>query len=406
MEYLYWNPAIFIYFAKSAVGMPKEGDWKNKYECDIIIRIIPKRKEMKFSLQTEWITEIDQTMDAEAIKRAGEIIKRGGLVAFPTETVYGLGGDALNASSSQKIYAAKGRPSDNPLIVHICNMDDLSRIAKNVSEQAIKVAKAFWPGPLTMVFQKTDLVPSETTGGLDTVAVRFPNHPVALAFIEQAGGFVAAPSANTSGRPSPTVGKYVYEDMQGKIEMILDGGQVGIGLESTILDMTEEIPVILRPGYVTAQMLEELLGQVCLDPTMFQVLEGQKPKAPGMKYKHYAPKGSLTIVTGSNEKIHSYIQRELLKQKAEGLRTGVIVCEEDQLLYQADSVKITGTRSDRVAVARELFKILREFDDENIDVMYCESIDDTGIGQAIMNRMLKAAGHHVVNADVELSLKE
>lgn len=202
-------------------------------------------------LETKWIKDLEHTWNEEAIRQAGQIIRDGGLVAFPTETVYGLGGDALNPDSSRKIYAAKGRPSDNPLIVHICRLEDLSKIAAEIPENAKKLAEKFWPGPLTMIFKKTDLVPKETTGGLDTVAVRFPDHKVALAFIEAAGGFVAAPSANTSGRPSPTLGKYVYEDMNGKIEMLLDGGQVGIGVESTIVDVTGEKPMILRPGYVT-----------------------------------------------------------------------------------------------------------------------------------------------------------
>lgn len=351
-------------------------------------------------MQTEWVKEIDQTLDEQAIRRAGQIIKKGGLVAFPTETVYGLGGDALNPKSSQKIYAAKGRPSDNPLIVHICCMEDLYKIVKEVSYAALKVAKAYWPGPLTMVFRKNDLVPGETTGGLDTVAVRFPNHPVALAFIKEAGGFVAAPSANISGRPSPTVGKYVYEDMQGKIEMLLDGGQVGIGVESTILDMTEEIPVILRPGFVTQEMLEELLGQVCLDPTLFGGREGQKPKAPGMKYKHYAPKGELTLVEGSPDAIRAYISSQLLLRKQQKKKTGVIVYQGEQSLYAADSVKVVGSREDTAALARDLFKILREFDDEGIEYMFCECVKKEGMGQAVMNRMLKAAGHHVVDADL------
>lgn len=350
-------------------------------------------------MQTEWVKEIEKTMDPETIRRAGEIIREGGLVAFPTETVYGLGGDALSPRSAEKIYAAKGRPSDNPLIVHICELNDLYRIATGVTEQALRVAERFWPGPLTMIFKKTDLVPKQTTGGLDTVAVRFPDHPVALAFIRAAGGFVAAPSANTSGRPSPTLGKYVYEDMQGKIEMLLDGGQVGIGVESTILDMTEEIPVILRPGYVTCEMLEQVLGQVLLDPTMFEVRADRQPKAPGMKYKHYAPRGQLTIVTGSEEAVRRYISAQLAEKKAQGFRTGVMVPVEEAGTYPADCVKVTGHRADSAAVARELFKILREFDDENIEFMYCEGVTDGGIGQAVMNRMLKAAGHHVVDAD-------
>lgn len=241
--------------------------------------------------------------DEEQIRQAGDILKAGGLVAFPTETVYGLGGDALNPDSSKKIYAAKGRPSDNPLIVHICRWEDIYRIAEPVTEEAKRLAEAFWPGPLTMILQKKDTVPKETTGGLDTVAIRFPSHPVARRLIEAAGGFVAAPSANASGRPSPTMAEYVAEDMNGRIDMILDGGAVGIGLESTIVDVSGPEPIILRPGYVTQEMLEKVLGEVELDQTILDGTTAQRPKAPGMKYRHYAPKGELSIVEGSAEAV-------------------------------------------------------------------------------------------------------
>ena len=204
----------------------------------------------------------------EILKKAGEILKSGGLVAFPTETVYGLGGDAFNPASSKRIYAAKGRPSDNPLIVHICRLSDLEKTAAFIPKEAYELAEAFWPGPLTMILQKDPLLPSETTGGLQTVAVRFPSHPLAQALIDAAGGFVAAPSANTSGRPSPTVGKYVYEDLSGRIDMLIDDGQVGLGLESTIVDLTEEVPMILRPGFITEAMLRKVLPDICLDPAL------------------------------------------------------------------------------------------------------------------------------------------
>ena len=212
------------------------------------------------------VIEIDHKfMDEEILQEAGNIIQNGGLVAFPTETVYGLGGDALNRESSKKIYAAKGRPSDNPLIIHICNIEDLKPIVEEIPEDVFRLAEAFWPGPLTIIMKKSDLVPTETTGGLNTVAVRMPSHPVALKFIEYAGGYVAAPSANVSGRPSPTKAKYVIEDMTGRIDMILDGDGIDIGLESTIIDMTGEIPEILRPGYITKDMLEKVLGEVRVD---------------------------------------------------------------------------------------------------------------------------------------------
>lgn len=334
--------------------------------------------------------------DEEQIRRAGDILKAGGLVAFPTETVYGLGGDALNPDSSKKIYAAKGRPSDNPLIVHICRWEDIYRIAEPVTEEAERLAEAFWPGPLTMILQKKDTVPKETTGGLDTVAIRFPSHPVARRLIEAAGGFVAAPSANASGRPSPTMAEYVAEDMNGRIDMILDGGAVGIGLESTIVDVSGPEPIILRPGYVTQEMLEKVLGEVELDQTILDGTTAQRPKAPGMKYRHYAPKGELSIVEGSAEAVVEHINGLCARAAAEGKKTGVIATDETFARYTADSVKSVGSREDEEAIAHSLYRILREFDDEEVEVMYTESFSSYGMGQAIMNRLLKAAGHRII----------
>ena len=334
--------------------------------------------------------------DEEQIRRAGDILKAGGLVAFPTETVYGLGGDALNPDSSKKIYAAKGRPSDNPLIVHICRWEDIYRIAEPVTEEAERLAEAFWPGPLTMILQKKDTVPKETTGGLDTVAIRFPSHPVARRLIEAAGGFVAAPSANASGRPSPTMAEYVAEDMNGRIDMILDGGAVGIGLESTIVDVSGPEPIILRPGYVTQEMLEKVLGEVELDQTILDGTTALRPKAPGMKYRHYAPKGELSIVEGSAEAVVEHINSLCACAAAEGTKTGVIATDETFARYTADSVKSVGSREDEEAIAHSLYRILREFDDEEVEVMYTESFSSYGMGQAIMNRLLKAAGHRII----------
>ena len=330
------------------------------------------------------------------LKEAGAVLKEGGLVAFPTETVYGLGGDALNKESSRKIYAAKGRPSDNPLIVHICKWEDIYPIAAEVSEEAKKIAQAFWPGPLTMILPKSELVPYETTGGLDTVAVRMPSHKVAQKLIEYAGGYVAAPSANTSGKPSPTQAKYVAEDMNGRIEMIIDGGEVGIGLESTIIDLTVTPPQILRPGFITQEMLSEVLGEVETDVTILSGDSGQAPKAPGMKYRHYAPKGDLTIVTGPQEKVVEYINSEAAKAILEGEKTGVIGTQEMLDKYHAQVVKSVGSRDDELSIGRRLYTILREFDDENVTRIYSESFETEGFGQAIMNRLLKAAGHKVV----------
>ena len=334
-----------------------------------------------------------------ALQEAGEIIRQGGLVAFPTETVYGLGGDALNPESSKKIYAAKGRPSDNPLIIHIADMEYLGRIVKEGPQSAYQLADAFWPGPLTMILPKSEEVPYQTTGGLDTVAVRMPSHPVAMAFIREAGGYVAAPSANLSGKPSPTKAKYVVQDMDGRIDMIIDGDGVDIGLESTIVDLTGEKPMILRPGYITEEMLDAVLGQVETDPALLTADSKEAPKAPGMKYRHYAPKGELVLVEGSPEAVVSYINEQTSLHRQRGEKTGVIGTSEMTGRYEADSVKIAGSRNDETAIARQLYTFLREFDDENVAYMYAESFAGTGMRQAIMNRMLKAAGHKVIKLE-------
>ncbi|MBE5829794.1 MAG: threonylcarbamoyl-AMP synthase [Butyrivibrio sp.] len=350
-------------------------------------------------MNTEVIKIEENNIDSDArsaIERAGSIIKDGGLVAFPTETVYGLGGDALNPESSKKIYAAKGRPSDNPLIVHVADMESVEGIVKEIPQAARKLADAFWPGPLTMIMNKSDKVPYETTGGLDTVAIRMPGNKIALELIRKSGGYIAAPSANTSGRPSPTVARYCVEDLSGKIEMIIDGGQVGIGLESTIVDLTSEKPMILRPGYITREMLEDVLGTVDIDRTIIDGNSKERPKAPGMKYRHYAPKGELAIVEGSQSDVVAYINDRARAARAEGKRVGIIGTDATKSLYEADVVKSVGDRQNEATIAHELFKVLREFDDENMDIMFSESFDDSGIGQAIMNRLLKAAGHNVI----------
>ena len=277
----------------------------------------------------------EDRLDQAAIDHAGAILRAGGLVAFPTETVYGLGGDALNPESSRKIYAAKGRPSDNPLIVHICRLEDTEKIASFIPDIYYRLAEAFWPGPMTMILRKSSLVPRETTGGLDTVAIRFPSNKIAQA-------------------------------------------------------------TILRPGYITKEMLDRVIGEVDVDATILAGTSAQHPKAPGMKYRHYAPKGDLTIVEGTRDQVAAYINAALARAEKEGHRTGVICTDETRALYRADSVKSAGTRRDEATIAHDLFRILREFDDENIDVMYSENFDAAGIGMAVMNRLMKAAGHQIV----------
>lgn len=347
-------------------------------------------------MNTTVVTVDKEHPDAKVMEEAGRVLKEGGLVAFPTETVYGLGGDGLNPDSSRKIYQAKGRPSDNPLIIHIADMESLDKIVKAIPLKARKMAEAFWPGPLTMIFEKSSVVPYETTGGLESVAVRMPSHPVAAALIRAGGGYVAAPSANTSGRPSPTRASHVREDLEGKIDMIIDGGSVGIGLESTIVDFTEDEPVILRPGYINQEMMEDVIGQVKVDRGLLITDENVRPKAPGMKYRHYAPQASLTIVEGKAEDTIAYINTQCAKLKAEGKGAGVIATDETRGRYQAAVVKSIGTRRDEEGIARHLFGILREFDEEKVDAIFSESFDTPKMGQAIMNRLLKAAGHHII----------
>lgn len=343
------------------------------------------------------LEKIDGTcINSRALEKAAQIIREGGLVAFPTETVYGLGADALNPEAARRIYEAKGRPSDNPLIVHISEFQALFQITGKIPVQARLLAERFWPGPLTMIFEKNENVPLATTGGLDTVAVRLPSHPVARRLIAASTGYIAAPSANTSGKPSPTRAEHVYLDMQGRIPMILDGGQVGIGIESTIVDFSQEIPSILRPGYITREMIAEVIGEVEMDPGLISEDSAVRPRAPGMKYRHYAPRAQLTLVKGNEADVVRQIKCLVHEAALQGKTAGVIGTDETVSSYKEGIVKSIGTRKNEETVARHLYGILREFDQLNVDMIYSESFSSAGIGQAIMNRMLKAAGHRVL----------
>jgi len=342
-------------------------------------------------------------LDKSAIKEAGEILQQGGLVAIPTETVYGLGANALDQEGAKKTYQVKGRPSDNPLIIHIAKLEDLEKIIIKRPSEVDLLAKAFWPGPLTMIMEKSSLVPYEITGGQESVAVRMPAHKVAQAIIEAAGGFVTAPSANTSGRPSPTTAAHVKEDLDGKIEMIVDAGKVEIGLESTIIDMTTSPPAILRPGEITREMLEEVIGKVVKGPGTLAEDSKEKPKAPGMKYRHYAPKGKLVIVEGDLGEETLAIQKLVNEKLREKRRVGIIATEETASEYQEGIVKNIGSRSNLSTIAANLYGILREFDREEVEFIYSESIPAWGIGDAIKNRMDKAAGHNYLKAEQVIS---
>ena len=368
------------------------------------------------------------------LKEAAGILRSGGLVAFPTETVYGLGGNALDEDAARKIYAAKGRPSDNPLIAHVSCVEEVAPLVKEIPEAGRKLMEAFWPGPLTMIFPKSEKVPYGTTGGLDTVAIRMPDDPVANQLIALAGVPVAAPSANTSGRPSPTTADHVWQDMNGRIEMIIDGGPVGIGVESTIVDVSSAVPSVLRPGAITMEMLAEVLGEVSVDPAILGPLSADvRPKAPGMKYKHYAPKADLTLVepgtgteresgaeqvTGAEQKTgadrntgvdpetgldETQLQamickvRELSREKIEaGYKVGVICTDESRGCYTDGEVRSIGARKSQASVAHNLYALLREFDDLGVDYIFSESFPKDHLGQAIMNRLSKAAGYKIV----------
>ena len=370
----------------------------------------------------------------EELKEAASILRSGGLVAFPTETVYGLGGNALDEDAARKIYAAKGRPSDNPLIAHVSCVEEVEPLVKEIPEAGRKLMEAFWPGPLTMIFPKSEKVPYGTTGGLDTVAIRMPDDPVANRLIALAGVPVAAPSANTSGRPSPTTADHVWQDMNGRIDMIIDGGPVGIGVESTIVDVSSAVPAVLRPGAITMEMLEEVLGEVSVDPAILGPLSADvRPKAPGMKYKHYAPKADLTLVepgtgadresgaeqvTGAEQKtgadrntgadpetgldeaqLQAMIRkvRELSREKIEaGYKVGVICTDESRDCYTDGEVRSIGARKSQASVAHNLYALLREFDDLGVDYIFSESFPKDHLGQAIMNRLSKAAGYKIV----------
>ena len=345
------------------------------------------------------------------MEEAGELIKAGELVAFPTETVYGLGGNGLLPDAAKKIYAAKGRPSDNPLILHVCDMQMVESLVKEIPDNARRAMEHFWPGPMTVILQKADQVPDCVTGGLDTVAIRMPSDLIANRMIALAGIPIAAPSANTSGRPSPTTAEHVYQDMNGKIEMILDGGAVGIGVESTIVDVSGPVPMLLRPGAITIEMLRETVGQVEIDPAIQGPMAANvKPKAPGMKYRHYAPKAELVLVEEKNPETKEVISDRVIEEinllaksrLDQGQKVGIICTEETRDCYPQGMVRSLGFRSRPETIAHNLFAVLREFDDLGVDYIYSESFPKDHLGQAIMNRLTKAAGYHILDVKEEV----
>ena len=334
------------------------------------------------------ITSPDQEEDVAA---AAAIVRGGGLVGIPTETVYGLGANGLDGAAVGRIFQAKGRPQDNPLILHIPEAEWLRRYCKNIPPAAWRLAERFWPGPLTMILQRKVNVPNAVTCGLDTVGIRCPDHPVTLAIIRAAGVPVAAPSGNLSGRPSPTCARHMEEDMDGKIDAIVDGGPCGVGVESTIVDLTAPVPRLLRPGGLPLEDLRAVLGEVAVDRAVLSPLDpGEKPRAPGMKYRHYAPRAPVTVVSGEGRRTARYIRRNL------GDHTGVICFEEYRDQFPGCQVRSIGSAQDRGEQARRVFDALRSFDGTDVTAIFAQCPGDGGLGLAVANRLKKAAGFQVV----------
>jgi len=338
---------------------------------------------------------------ADAIATAAAILRAGGVVAFPTETVYGLGADALNAAAVRKIFTAKGRPADNPLIVHLAAASELAAVAAGIPDAAYALAQAFWPGPLTLVLPRTEVVPDVVTAGLDTVAVRVPDHPVALALIRAAGRPLAAPSANLSGRPSPTNARHVMEDMAGRIGAVIDGGETGIGVESTVLDLTGATPMILRPGGLPREKLQAVLPDVTIDPALLPDT-GEEPtvaRSPGVKYKHYAPQAEVVVVEGDPAKIPERVRSLAAAAAAAGKKVGIIATAETAAAYDGAHVLVCGSRDNLLTVSHNLFSYLRQMDAVGVDLIIAEGVGEAGLGLAIMNRLRKAAAGRIVRAD-------
>ncbi|MBM7652706.1 L-threonylcarbamoyladenylate synthase [Neobacillus cucumis] len=335
---------------------------------------------------------VDNLENNPQVVDAANFLRENELVALPTETVYGLGGNAESDEAVAKIFAAKGRPGDNPLIIHIAERQQLNRFVTEVPPSAAKLMDAFWPGPLTIIFKKKEGALSEkATAGLETVAVRMPDHPVALALLKTCGLPIAAPSANSSGKPSPTKAEHVLDDLNGKIAGVLDGGATGVGVESTVIDCTGTLPVILRPGGVTKEQLEEVIGKVWEDAALKD--QSARPKSPGMKYTHYAPNAPLFMVSGTRE----FLQTLVEEKRGEGLRVGVLTTEENESFYEAELVLACGRRAEIETVAASLYDTLRSFNQGKVDIIFSEIFPNEGVGHAIMNRLEKAAGHKLIS---------
>ncbi|MDD4898288.1 MAG: L-threonylcarbamoyladenylate synthase [Methanocellales archaeon] len=345
-----------------------------------------ERKPLILTVDTEE-PEIDK------IRIAADVIRKGGLVAFPTETVYGIGADALKSEAVASIFRAKNRPADNPIIVHVADREEVYKLTKDVPMTAEELMDFFWPGPLTLVLKKSEIVPYVTTGGLETVALRMPDHRVPLALIAESGVPIAAPSANPAGKPSPTNARHVMEDLGSKVDIILDGGPTRVGVESTVLDLTTSKPKILRPGGITAEELVDLLGAIDVAGIKMEL---EVAPSPGMKHKHYAPNSDMIVVEGEDFDILTRKVQELADEHRQGGKRVGIMATSESPRYDADIVKVVGSRADLRTVARNLFEILRGFDEAKVDMIIAEGVETKGIGLAIMDRLERAAGYRIL----------
>lgn len=344
------------------------------------------------------IKKVDENnIDMGIIREMAEKIKNGETVIFPTETVYGLGANAMDEDAAKKIYVAKGRPSDNPLIVHIADIEEVDKIALEVGEKAKKAMENFWPGPLTIILKKKEIVPNVTSGGLSTVAIRMPSNKIANALIRESKTQIAAPSANISGRPSPTKAEHVVKEMSGRVSGIIMGGDCDFGLESTVVDFSEDKPMILRPGSITKEMLEEVLGEVSIDPSLTKKEDNIKAKAPGMKYKHYSPNAQVYIVKGEENNVITKMNELSRKNHAENKKTGIMCMSKDVDKFECDYVVDLG--KDYNEVAANLFDALIKMDEAKMDIVYSVCFESCGVGQAIMNRLLKSAAYRIIDAN-------
>ncbi|MDP4092426.1 MAG: L-threonylcarbamoyladenylate synthase [Bacillota bacterium] len=351
-------------------------------------------------MKTE-ILKIDKDqIDLSKIRYSADIIRNGGLVAFPTETVYGLGANAYDENAVQNIFKAKGRPSDNPLIVHVSCIEEVPGLVLDMPSNASRLMDEFWPGPLTIIMRKSERVPYIVTAGINTVGIRMPSHPVALSLIREAGVPIAAPSANSSGKPSPTNAAHVITDLSGKVDVIIDSGISNVGLESTVLDITDDNPVILRPGGITPAQIEKVLGKVSIDPAILRKADANfKPKAPGMKYTHYSPKADVIVVDGQPEKAAAKINELWEDYKLNNIFAGILATDQTIDLYGDKCVISAGDRERPETIANSLFRLLRKFDEIGVRVILAEAIDNSGIGLAVMNRLNKAAGYNIIKVE-------